>query len=904
MPVIVTFAASLFASIAAWLSFGAIGFRRPSGARIGVLPLEPVPLACALAAGVVAFVLMRRRGRSAAFAVAPLALVVVPWLPIPLPPAFLIWTGALTVPIWLAAAIALMLAPSESESPAPANERLAARAPAAADAGRPSGPAYATVVGAFVAGCVVFGGAAWCASPSVPGGDEPHYLVITQSLLHDHDLNVENNYAQGDYREYYGGPLTPDFRIRGRHGELYSIHAPGVPALVLPAFAIGGYHGVVVFLVLLSSAACALAWWLAWRATNSVTAAWFGWAVVACGAPFLLESFTVYPDGPGAAAVLTAFWALQRLDGGERPGARVWILHGAALAALPWMHTRFVLLAGVLGVLIVVRLARSHPLASVAAFLTVPILSAAAWLAAAYAMYGTANPAAAYGGESDTALAFLPNGLGGLLFDQGFGLIATAPALAIAFAGLTRVRRFAVEWGVTAIVYGAAVGAYAMWWAGSSGPSRFLIPTILPLAIPAACAWNAWTSRGARAVMLLLLVFSAWLAFVMAAGGGGMLGYHGRNVYSLTAAPWLAWANSVVDLSQALPAFVPLPQGTALGGRVTAARAGFAAIVPWGVCLALAVIAAVRLGRSRDTAWSAIVAATTGAFAIAVMIAASIVWRMHDARPLTTTTAQFDLLRRLADGRTLALDLSRAQRIRNFSELNMRIVIPVEPDPSSPATLASIPALPAGNYGVTYHGSLRAPASAYAGQDDEPFALQHGVSVDRLDFDLPVPVRALTIRAPSSAGVGAIEMKPYAPGIYGVRMKDPVFRRLARHAATYGHVGVFFLDDRTSPEEDGFWIWGARDGLVMFRPNGTLGVTLRNGPVVNEVTVRALEGEQRLTLQPGEERPVSLPTVYMGGAYPVSIRTSTGFRPSDVDPKSHDRRFLGVYVVMPEHASR
>jgi hypothetical protein len=90
----------------------------------------------------------------------------------------------------------------------------------------------------------------------------------------------------------------------------------------------------------------------------------------------------------------------------------------------------------------------------------------------------------------------------------------------------------------------------------------------------------------------------------------------------------------------------------------------------------------------------------------------------------------------------------------------------------------------------------------------------------------------------------------------------------------------------------------------MFRPMGTLAVTLRNGPVVNDVTIRALDTEQRVTLQPGEERPVSLPTVFMGGAYAASIRTSTGFRPSEVDPKSHDQRFLGVYVVMPEHASR
>ena len=44
-----------------------------------------------------------------------------------------------------------------------------------------------------------------------PGADEPHYLVITQSLLRDHDLAIENNHARGDYREYFGGRPAPGF---------------------------------------------------------------------------------------------------------------------------------------------------------------------------------------------------------------------------------------------------------------------------------------------------------------------------------------------------------------------------------------------------------------------------------------------------------------------------------------------------------------------------------------------------------------------------------------------------------------------------------------------------------------------------------------------------------------------
>ena len=48
----------------------------------------------------------------------------------------------------------------------------------------------------------------------IPGGDEPHYLAATQSLLHDFDLKVENNYANGDYLQYFPGHLEPHFLKR------------------------------------------------------------------------------------------------------------------------------------------------------------------------------------------------------------------------------------------------------------------------------------------------------------------------------------------------------------------------------------------------------------------------------------------------------------------------------------------------------------------------------------------------------------------------------------------------------------------------------------------------------------------------------------------------------------------
>jgi hypothetical protein len=83
----------------------------------------------------------------------------------------------------------------------------------------------ALVFGASVA---IFAAAAWRLSPGplYPGGDEPHYLVVTQSLLTDHDLAIANNHARGDYLAYLPGAVEPDYRATGRNGVIY-IDSPG-----------------------------------------------------------------------------------------------------------------------------------------------------------------------------------------------------------------------------------------------------------------------------------------------------------------------------------------------------------------------------------------------------------------------------------------------------------------------------------------------------------------------------------------------------------------------------------------------------------------------------------------------------------------------------------------------------
>ena len=87
---VVAFAAAVWTALAAWLSCGSITFAGAGGPRFGVLPGDALHAAIAVAAGLVVFAIARRVPFRAAVAVAPLALTILPWLPIPVPPAFLI----------------------------------------------------------------------------------------------------------------------------------------------------------------------------------------------------------------------------------------------------------------------------------------------------------------------------------------------------------------------------------------------------------------------------------------------------------------------------------------------------------------------------------------------------------------------------------------------------------------------------------------------------------------------------------------------------------------------------------------------------------------------------------------------------------------------------------------------
>src|SRR5207247_747500 len=65
--------------------------------------------------------------------------------------------------------------------------------------------------------------------------DEPHYLIVTQRLVLDHDLDLANDYAGTRYLDFYPEKL-PDIHGIVVGNAIYSIRNLGLPLLaVMPS---------------------------------------------------------------------------------------------------------------------------------------------------------------------------------------------------------------------------------------------------------------------------------------------------------------------------------------------------------------------------------------------------------------------------------------------------------------------------------------------------------------------------------------------------------------------------------------------------------------------------------------------------------------------------------------------
>ena len=365
-------------------------------------------------------------------------------------------------------------------------------------------------------------------------GDEPHYLMVAESLLSDRDLDLANNYANGDGRWFAVKDLEPGpHTVKTLRGADWSVHDIGVPVLLLPAYAVitraaahapegvlarfrmtrGHFAYALISLTMAAGVAVGLSWLL--RGLARVAAPRTAIAVmlvIGLVPPVFSHAFLVFPETPALIVTCGLVWVLCARPEELTRGRMMALVF--AIGCLPWLHRRLSFLSLGLGILLVLQCrtwfasrTRAERLTLAGIFLA-PQIALHAWTFNAWGQLG--------GPHMVEGLPFDParwqHGSLGMLFDRERGLLGYAPIYLIAPAC------FALTWRDTRLLLIpivlslAPMTIYADWAAGFAPAARFMVPLIPLLAIPLA---RAAEYRAIRVTAIALLAFQAFIAMAI-----------------------------------------------------------------------------------------------------------------------------------------------------------------------------------------------------------------------------------------------------------------------------------------------------------------------------------------------------------------------------------------------------
>jgi len=686
-------------------------------------------------------------------------------------------------------------------------------------------------------------------------GDEPHYMLIAQSLLRDHDLRVDDDYAEGSFREFYDGKIGPHLA----HGTPYSIHGVGLPLLLLPGFALLGLTGVLLTEALLGAVAVrelfrAVELLAGDRRAALLVVVGFGFT-----APALFLLTAAYPELPAAVLAVAVFRRWLSSHAVSSLGSVVW---GLGFGLLPLLHIKFLPLAAVLGLgsLHFWRGKRWGVLVGMSAGLL-------GVLTFFYYLTGSFNPLTSWGTQR-VFWSGIPRGLAGLLFDQEAGLLPASPFYVFTLVALVSFLRWRPALGFLVVAALAAVAlpgaAHPVWFGGTSAPARFLFPALPLLAACAGAVWRQESGRGMYPWARPLLLSSVLFGIYMASVPGQYLYLNQRDG---TGRLWEALGASW-DLTHYLPS-------------IQRADSRSFALAGAGVAVVLLAVIVQLSGR----------AVRLPPLAITILVGTVLVDVLSPGRLPDSASGRWmeRLLWGISNRQTARFLMLPAVSSLQYGEVLQLIELPLPQARGSTGEerevgglWESMPVrLPAGEFVLESGPSSELRlcngegcfASARPGQ---PFQTRVGFSRFHVRSEESIPnlhLRAVRLEADFVTAFQSLQF------LSGLRLHS--------------------LDDNVFYEPSGFWVRAgsqARFALEQELSPHTV-LSLVNGGKENWITVQQSEGVVRFPLRPFEAKRLQIPATHGFGW--LAVECVTGFRPVDLEPSREDHRLLGVFVTAP-----
>lgn len=370
-------------------------------------------------------------------------------------------------------------------------------------------------------------------------GDEPHYVIIMESL---------RQFGTADLTQVIKEKALPeDMQVVQPHksgesaeGKVYSIHHVGLPVLMMVPKMIGGYMGVMFFFNVVAALVVVNVFLLCWQILRRKLLSLATAVLIGLSCPVVFYFRFIYPE---MAAALLLLYSYRQLQARETRFLPV-LAAGVACAMLPWLHVKFVLFSATLALLAVIALWKSK--ARLLVFLAPLVPSALVMMWFFLKAFGSWLPNAPYGESSPIFSHFLLRGLPGLFIDRNHGVLAYAPFFAFMALGLVAaVRSRQKDFIAIALLAFPSYVVFAshwMWWGGPCPPGRFLIPVLVMLAPVTALGIATAKHPFVKSLLVLAVGVGLALSFMSLTASGELVSHThllSRKLHAWAAFPCL-----------------------------------------------------------------------------------------------------------------------------------------------------------------------------------------------------------------------------------------------------------------------------------------------------------------------------------------------------------------------------
>jgi hypothetical protein len=319
-----------------------------------------------------------------------------------------------------------------------------------------------------------------------PAGDEPSYLLGTQSIIQDRDLNLTNNQLNKDFCQYH---CEKDFVVHSQvdiGGNLRPTHGILTSIIVSPGYFIADVIGARISIFLIHLFGCFVLYQL--------LKAFFGFSEVISLLTLILYNLSstilgytrlIFPD------LLAGYILLFTLSSAliyQNNRNKFWlVIAGLLLSTLVFLHTKFLILSLLCAIIISFKQKLNWAqLSLIIAPILISLISYSYISQKWFGVWLMTNGGKLSEGGSNFINPLI--GAFGLLYDVEFGLLSNSIIFLLIFPGLFiwyRLNKtYFYYFAIPAIVYFAVSASYKEWFAGFAPGPRFLM-TCMPLLVPA-----------------------------------------------------------------------------------------------------------------------------------------------------------------------------------------------------------------------------------------------------------------------------------------------------------------------------------------------------------------------------------------------------------------------------------